>query len=174
MPVQKVNRRLTSFGTFHYCLDMELSNDIFQIAEVIVTYTPKIKASDRPKITKSSDCYAIFMQRWNSKTICFQEEFKILLLNRASHVLGIADISMGGMAGTVCDPKIVFSKALGGGASAIILAHNHPSGSLTPSHSDIALTSKLCGAGKFLDIDVFDHLIITPTEYFSFADQGLL
>lgn len=72
------------------------------------------------------------------------------------------------------DPRIVFRYALEFNATSIILAHNHPSGSLTPSQSDKLLTQKLKQAGLSLDIKLLDHLIITEKEYFSFADEAIL
>lgn len=102
------------------------------------------------------------------------EEFWILLLSRNNKVIAKELISKGGLSGTVADPKIIFSIALQHQASSIILAHNHPSGNLKPSQQDIDLTKKLYQAGKILDINVFDHLIITDDGFLSFADEGLL
>ena len=102
------------------------------------------------------------------------EQFKVMLLNRAGKILGIVEISTGGFSGTVADPKVIFGIALKAGASSIILAHNHPSGNLKPSEADKHLTSKICGAGNFLDIAVFDHLIITSEGYLSLLDEGLM
>jgi len=83
-------------------------------------------------------------------------------------------ISIGGVSGTVVDAKLIFKKALEQLASAIILCHNHPSGNLKPSQADIDITRKLKQAGKTLDIDVLDHLIIAESGFYSFADEGLL
>lgn len=102
------------------------------------------------------------------------EEFWILLLNRANKVMAREQISLGGVSGTVVDAKVVFRKAIEGMASSIILVHNHPSGNLQPSQQDIDLTKKLKKAGETLDITVFDHLIITESGYFSFADENLM
>jgi DNA repair protein RadC len=81
---------------------------------------------------------------------------------------------MGGTSGTVVDPKQLFKSVLSENGVQIILAHNHPSGNLNPSSSDISLTKKLKEAGKLLDIPVLDHLIITNEGFFSFADEGLM
>ncbi|MCD8741919.1 DNA repair protein RadC [Mucilaginibacter roseus] len=102
------------------------------------------------------------------------EEFWIVLLSRSSKVLSKELVSRGGISGTVADPKIIFYMALQQQASAIILVHNHPSGNLKPSQLDIELTKKVANAGKMLDINVLDHLIITDKGFFSFADEGLL
>jgi DNA repair protein RadC len=138
---------------------METKNMV--VAEVQLTYKTKVKASERPKIDKSQDAYLVL-----------QEEFKIMLLNRANRVLGIVDISQGGMSGTVVDPKVVFAAAIKSASSQIILVHNHPSGNLKPSEADINLTRKLKEGGKLLDIEVLDHLIITKDGYLSLAEEG--
>ncbi|MBV8389225.1 MAG: DNA repair protein RadC [Mucilaginibacter sp.] len=102
------------------------------------------------------------------------EEFWIILLGRSSKVLSKELISKGGLSGTVADPKIIFHIALQHQASGIILIHNHPSGNLKPSRLDINLTKRLSEAGRLLDIQIFDHLIIGDTGYFSFGDESLL
>ena len=102
------------------------------------------------------------------------EEFYILLLNRSNKVLGCTNISKGGVSGTVVDAKVIFAAALAANASSVILAHNHPSGNLKPSHADKEITQKLKGGGELLDIAVLDHLIITKDGYTSFADEGYL
>lgn len=102
------------------------------------------------------------------------EEFHILLLNRAHKVIGRKRISMGGISGTVVDPKMIFSSALEQKSSAIILSHNHPSGNLTPSEADLQLTKKLKEGGRSLEISILDHIIIAGTSFYSFADEGLL
>jgi len=106
-------------------------------------------------------------------TNLYHEEFWILLLNRANRVLGKARISMGGMSGTVVDPKLIFKLALENKASALVLAHNHPSGNTKPSDADLKLTYKIRSGSDLLDIQVLDHLILTDTGYYSMADQGI-
>lgn len=101
------------------------------------------------------------------------EEFWIILTGRSNKVLGKELVSKGGFSEVLIDIKIVFSAALQHKANGIILVHNHPSGSLKPSHEDIMLTKRIADAGKILDIKVTDHLIITDKGYYSFADDGL-
>jgi len=103
-----------------------------------------------------------------------REEFYILLLNRANHVLGWFPVSKGGSAATIVDPKLIFSIALKCNAHGIILAHNHPSGNLKPSDADIQLTQNIKNGGILLEINILDHIIITSESYFSFADDGKL
>lgn len=150
------------------------SQNNFQVAEITLRYRPKLKAAERPRVTTSSDAYELFMQRWDRDIISLQEQFKVMYLDRANRVLGIRLISTGGIAGTVVEPKLIFATALKAAASGVILAHNHPSGNLSPSENDKAITQKLLAGGKLLELQVLDHLIITPERYFSFADEGLL
>lgn len=102
------------------------------------------------------------------------EEFWLLLLDRGNRLMHRTKVSQGGMHGTVADPKLIFREALDQRASSVILCHNHPSGQLRPSAEDIQLTRKLVEGGRFLDIHVQDHLIVTSGGYYSFADNGQL
>jgi DNA repair protein RadC len=149
-------------------------SSLFQIAEIQVSYHPHFKAGERPQISRSDDAYSILHDNWDLDTIELKERFKILLLNRANRVLGIYEVSSGGMAGTVVDPKLIFGIALKAGASYLVLSHNHPSGNLKPSTEDINITKKLEAAGKLLDLLIIDHIIITSSGYLSFQDEGLM
>jgi DNA repair protein RadC len=155
---------------------MESTNEksVFEVAEINLSYKSKVKPSQRPKIECSKDAEKVLRQIWNSDQLEFVEEFKILLTNRANKVLGVLDVSHGGIVGTVADPKVIFACALKAAACGIILAHNHPSGNLTASQADVELTKKLSAGGRILEIAVLDHIIITSESYFSFADEGLL
>lgn len=144
-----------------------------QVAEISINYKSHPRQSERPKILSSQDSYIILLENW-SEQIELREEFKVILLNRANRVLGIVPISTGGVSSCIVDAKLVFGAALKACASAMVLAHNHPSGNLNPSGADLRLTKKLRSAGDLLDITVLDHLIITPLSYYSFADEGNL
>ena len=126
---------------------------------------------EKPKIGSSGEAY---------EAICAEvmdlphEEFWVLLLNRANRLIRKQRVSEGGVSGTVADPKLIFKCALDYLASGIIVVHNHPSGNRTASQSDIDLTKKLKEAGKFLEIQLLDHLIICGPKYFSFADEGMM
>lgn len=102
------------------------------------------------------------------------EEFWVVLLRRSNAILAEVCISRGGLSGTVADPKVIFGKALALRAAALILVHNHPSGNRSPSQADRRLTESMRGAGQFLDLPVLDHVIVTRSGYFSFADDGAL
>ena len=101
------------------------------------------------------------------------EEFWIVYLNNSNKVLHTAQLSKGGITGTLVDIRLVIKQALELGSVALILAHNHPSGTLKPSKADKEITKKLKVAAEILDIKVVDHLIITQKSYFSFADEGI-
>lgn len=149
-------------------------DSLFQVSEISVCYRPAFKASQRPKVSSSSEAFDILFGSWDRGRIELQEQFKVMLLNRANRVIGIHEVSSGGTSGTLADPKLIFGIALKCCASGIVLAHNHPSGSLKPSHADISITRKLKGAAQLLDMDLHDHLIITAEGYYSFADDGML
>ena len=101
------------------------------------------------------------------------EEFWIIYLNNSNKVISKSQLSKGGITGTLVDVRIVFKTALEMGATALILCHNHPSGTLVPSDADKQITRKLKLAGESLEIKVLDHLIVTEASYFSFADEGI-
>ena len=145
-----------------------------KVAEVELVYKTKVKASERPIIKSSKDCYATFLKVWDENRIEFQEEFKVLLLNRANQVIGVYEVSSGGITGTVADPRLILAAAIKSLSVAMVLGHNHPSGSLRPSGADEALTLKIKEAAKYHDIRVIDHVIICNEGYYSFADEGLI
>ena len=145
------------------------------ISEVEIVYRTRVKASDRLQVKCSKDAYDILIGEWDLNTIEHHESFKLLLLNRANKVLGVANISQGGTNGTVTDVKIILQYAIKSNASGIIVCHNHPSGNMNPSESDSKITQKIKEAGNLVDVQLLDHLIITTDgEYFSYADQGLI
>ncbi len=144
------------------------------VSDVRLIYHPKLRSSDRAMIRGSQDAYRLFLDSWDMDTICLQEQCRLMLLNRANRVLGIMLISQGGITGTVIDRRLVFMAALQAGSTSIMLAHNHPSASLSPSNGDKVITAKIKEAGVFLDIHLMDHLIISPDGYCSMADEGFL
>jgi len=119
----------------------------------------------------SRDAYELFYPYLTDR---YDEEFRVLLLDRANKIIQNEIIGEGGFSGTVADPKKIFKKALAVNASGIILGHNHPSDNLKPSESDISLTKKIKRAGEVLDISVLDHIIVGNDNYFSFADESLM
>lgn len=128
-------------------------------------------AGEKPKVSGSKEAYE--MVKGDLMDLA-HEEFWVLLFNRANRLIKKKRISEGGVSGTVADPKIIYKLALEELASGIIVVHNHPSGNLTASQSDISLTKKLKEAGKLLEVQLLDHLIVAGPKYFSFADEGIL
>jgi len=102
------------------------------------------------------------------------EEFWILYLNNSNKIIHKAQLSKGGITGTLVDTRLVFKPALEMGAVGMILAHNHPSGALQPSVADKQITSKLKNAAQSLEINILDHIIVAQDRYFSFSDKGIL
>ena len=145
-----------------------------RVAEVELIYKTKIKASERPIITCSKDGYEILLQLWNDGKMEIQEEFKVLLLDRAQRVKGVYEVSSGGITGTVADPRLILAAAIKSLSVGLVLCHNHPSGNLMPSPADEELTMKIKEAAKYHDIKVLDHIILSSEGYYSFADEGRL
>ena len=102
------------------------------------------------------------------------EVFAVVFLNRANKINHFEVMSTGGISYTIVDPRLIFKKALEVKATSIMLCHNHPSGNLRPSRADEEITQKLKNAGKLLEINVVDHVIVSDEGHFSFADEGLM
>ncbi len=130
-----------------------------------------IPGPELQSIRSSSDAYQCVRSKFEDLN---HEEFYLLILNRAHRLKNIELISKGGISGTVADGKLIFKKALELAASGIILCHNHPSGNLKPSEQDIQLTRQLKSFGAMIDLPVLDHLIVTSSGYYSFADEGMM
>jgi DNA repair protein RadC len=127
----------------------------------------------RMKITSSLDSEAFIKQFYGDDMEIFESVF-ILLLNSQNETIGYAKISQGGVSDTVVDTKIICKYALDSFAAAVILAHNHPNGSLKPSQADKHITKKIKQALKTFDVILLDHIILTTEGYFSFGDDGIL
>lgn len=131
----------------------------------------ELTTEEKPKIASSYNAFELMQEHLMDIP---HEEFWVILTNRAQRVLKKQQISLGGVSGTVADPRIIFKLALEELASGIVLVHNHPSGNLAPSQADIQLTNKMKEGGKLLDIQVLDHIIVAGKGYYSFMDEGLL
>ena len=146
-----------------------------KVNEINVSYCGNIKASKLPKINSSATAAEVLFNNWYKNNIELYESFKVMLLNNNNRVKGIYQLSYGGITGTLVDVRILFAVVLKSLTTAIILAHNHPSGILNPSIPDRSLTTKIKNAAAFFDIKVLDHLILNPEgNYYSFADDGIL
>lgn len=126
---------------------------------------------EKIKITSSKHAYDVMKAKLSDLP---HEEFWVLFMNRSNSVIKTECISKGGVSGTIVDVRLILKPAIECLASGIILAHNHPSGNLKPSHEDIVLTKKVNEAAKLMDIAIQDHLIIGDQNYYSFADEGII
>ncbi len=129
------------------------------------------QARDVQKITSSGEVFSYFYPLLADLP---HEEFWLLCLRRNNSVIGSVRVSIGGMNGTVVDPKQIFRLAIEYRAAGIVLCHAHPSGSTAPSKQDLVLTNRLIECGRLLEIYIGDHVIIGGNKYYSFADDGLI
>ena len=146
----------------------------YQVQEIQVSYTGKIP-TQQWQIKSSKDAANILQSVWNQNTIALQESFAVLLLNNSNYVKGIYKLSTGGVSATLVDIRLLFAVALKSVTTGLILAHNHPTGRMDPSNLDKQLTKKIVDAATYFDINVLDHIILSPfDDYYSFADNGML
>lgn len=141
-----------------------------KVAEIKISYANTNPA--KVKIVSSKDVYNLILDHWDCNTIELMEEVKIILLNNANVVLGVHELSKGGISQCTIDLKIILSVALKCLASSIIIVHNHPSGTLLPSNNDISITDKIKKACELVEIKLLDHLIISSIGYRSMVDNG--
>jgi DNA repair protein RadC len=125
----------------------------------------------KKKVSTSQDIYEIFGPRIGDLN---HEEFWLMCLNRNNAIIGTTRIGSGGISATVADIRIMLKYAIENYASSMILCHNHPSGNLKPSNADIKLTTAVKEAASFMDIALLDHIIVTDSSYYSFADEKML
>jgi DNA repair protein RadC len=145
-----------------------------EVAEILVSYKPTVSAN--PLIKCSQDAYQELNDFFPEELISLQEMFVVMYMNNANRIIGVYRMSVGGIVGTVADPRLILATALKVAATSIIISHNHPSCNLKPSTADINLTKKLKDAGSFMDISLTDHIIISPEhgKYYSFMDEGMI
>ena len=146
---------------------------VYKVCDVKLTYNTKVKSSERAVVKDSNSAYSLLIGHvYDPETIQHREYMKLILLNRAHKVLGIAHISEGGLDSTSADIRIIMQAAILGNASAMILSHNHPSGNKQPSNQDDLLTDRVKKAAKLFDIQYLDHIIVTDSGYYSYLDEG--
>ena len=146
---------------------------INELQEIKVSYKKNFKGAT---VRDSQTAFESVLEayRKDDAQLEMKEYFYVIYLNRANEVIGYYRLSEGGVSGTIVDIRIAFSVALKSIASGIILVHNHPSQNLKPSLPDKRITEKFREAGELLEVRVLDHIIISSTEFYSFADNGLL
>lgn len=144
------------------------------VPEVELYYKKPIPYDDLPIVHDSNGAYKILKHNWGEQ-IGYIEEFNVLFLDNKARVLAFSNVAKGGYNKVHVDIRVAFATALTLRANAIILSHNHPSGELKPSRLDISLTKQFTEAGKLLNIQICDHLILTPEDgYYSFCDNSEL
>jgi DNA repair protein RadC len=141
------------------------------ISEIELSYKPRKVQTAIQRIVNSEDAYKVFLETWDEGKIELCETFKVAILNNSNEVLGICTLSSGGLSATLVDLRLLFSIALKSCASAIITAHNHPSGKLKPSGADISIYRKIKEVANFHDIKYLDNLIVTTSGKYSFSDE---
>ena len=157
------------------------TRDEDEAGKVIVPFCPlyslrlvhvgELSIKRRVQVRSPEDVAALFFEYFHDKPT---EEFLTVLLNTANVVTGVVQISQGGLAASIVEPRAVFAAAIDGNAAAVIGVHNHPSLSVEPSREDIRVTRQLVEAGKIMGIPVHDHIIMGGRTYTSLAERGLL
>ena len=148
----------------------------FYIPEIKIKIEMKrgIQYNEQKGINNPKDMADVMRLMFDQGTINWTEECVMLCLNTAHKVIGYHKLSTGGVTAAIMDPRVIATIALNNCASAIALAHNHPSGNLTPSEVDIKTTVKIKQGLALLDITLLDHLIITDCGYTSLSEEGII
>ncbi|MBS1509387.1 MAG: JAB domain-containing protein [Bacteroidetes bacterium] len=144
---------------------------MFSVSEIELFYRNKVNPADRHKILSPENAYDVFLQMWDMNKIGMVEQCYMMMVDQSHNCLGVSHIATGGIAVCLIDPRVVFATALRVNSSAIFLAHNHPSENLKPSKADDCMTENIVKAGKMLGIQVMDHLIISPHNFYSYAKE---
>lgn len=166
----RTNQKYNKYGKFKSLPYKSNHMDFNIVNEIKLSYSRK--GNSEKLISCSRDAVDVFRQYFDIDEIDYRESFFALYLNQANKVLGIKKISESGISSTIVDVRIIMQAALLCNASAVILAHNHPSGNLNPSNEDLKITQNIKNASEFLNIKLLDHCILTSTDYLSFADEG--
>jgi DNA repair protein RadC len=144
------------------------------LSEIKVSYRNRVKSSARRPVQFPQDAIEYLRDIWDADTVELTEQFVIVCLNGSHQAFGWVKISSGGFSSSLIDPRVVFAIALQTACSALVLAHNHPSGSTEPSREDLDITQRLKQAGELLGIKVLDHIILTRDTAVSFLERGLM
>lgn len=151
-----------------------MTSKAFTVGEIKLRYKQK-KMINQPRVVTSGEAHRVLMEFFNQEIVGIQEQFIVLYLNQCNDLIGFYCMSYGGLTGTVADIRIILAVGLKTACTQLIVAHNHPSGNLQPSHADKELTRKLKESASLMDIRLLDHLIVSPTgQYLSFADEGYI
>ncbi len=146
----------------------------FNIPQISISVTYDAPRNTGYCITNSYDTYKLLLQTWNYHTVNWIESCYVICLDRRNSVTGIFLLAIGGPSICIIDVKALLMLLINTNSSGLIISHNHPTGNLKPSNSDIAITAKIKNVVEMLDISLLDHVIFTENGYYSFADQGML
>jgi DNA repair protein RadC len=150
-------------------------NNLFELQEVQLSYKAKSRMESQPRITNSRQAYDLLMDNcYDAQTVEYRESTKVIFLNVNNDVLGIMNVTEGGLNKAMVDVRIIMQAAILSCASGIIFSHNHPSKNTTASRQDDTLTDTLKKACKVMDMTLCDHIIVTNDNYYSYADEGKL
>ena len=152
---------------------IRVPSDIFPpgVCELSIGY--RRATTKRVKVTNAAEVVVFARENFYAQEVIeYTEKFFLLFIDRANQIYAWKEMSSGGISGTVADPRTIFMAGVLLMSSSLIFLHNHPSGNCEMSISDLQLSKRLCEAGKILEIKVLDHIIITASEHFSFADAG--
>jgi len=147
-------------------------NDLYNVAEVKITYESNNKSKKKLKVNSSMKIYELMLRNWEQ--IEYRETFKILFLDVGKHALGINTIALGGLTDVAVDVRMIMQGALLANAVGLVCCHNHPSGNVQPSFQDDVITLMIWEACKAIGIEFVDHLIITDSGYYSYRDNKRL
>ena len=145
-----------------------------QLPTMQLSFKNSMPANERMHIKDSIQLAKVFRDSFECDTIELNEQFKVIYLNQANHVLGIIHLSKGAISGCITEIRHIISSALLSNATQFAVCHNHPSGNLQPSRPDMELTQKITNATKLMGLTCMDHIILTAESYYSFADNGIL
>jgi DNA repair protein RadC len=155
-------------------MNCKIDSEVPAVCEVKISYRPKVKPSERPCLMSSADIFKFLKENgvFHPDTIELRESFKVMLLNSANRLLGIAHLSEGGVSRTEVDMRHVMQAAILANAAGIVLCHNHPSGNVQPGTADDRMTERVKAASEIFDIRVLDHIVLSSEGYYSYADEG--
>lgn len=145
-----------------------------RLAELKVAYRSRTKFRNRPPIRGPRDAAAYLRDVWDEDTLEYVEEFVVVCLNGNHQAMGWVKVASGGFTSAPIDPRVIFGIALQTAATAIVVAHNHPSGCAEPSEEDRRVTDRLRNAGRMLGIAVLDHIILAGDSAYSLAEDRMV
>lgn len=150
-------------------------NNLIELREVQLSYKVKSDINNQPELRSSDQAYQLLIREcYDPETIEYRESIKLIFLNTKKRVLGIMNLTDGGIASAIADIRVIMQAAILSCSCGIIISHNHPSKNVKPSREDDSLTYKLKKACEVMEIELCDHIIVTTDNYYSYSDEGKL